>query len=118
MGQEMKETPEEKRQRLLEEKALLVKGLAQPGMQMILLKLRDSAKVSVQDYDLCDFGTAKGREMAQRIQARRYVILTEIPRMIDEIVNVDLQPINGRKAWSFRKWVEQIRKEIPRFFRG
>ena len=113
----MTETIEEKTARLLEEKALLIKGMEHPGAQMIFIKLRDMAKASMHDYDNCDFATERGREVAHRIQARRYVILTEIPRMIDEIINVDLpRREDGRRKWRFTAWLEQTRTTIGRFF--
>lgn len=111
------ETIEEKTARLLEEKTLLVKGLGHPGMQMILLKLKDLARASIYDYDHCDFATERGREIAHRIQARRYVILTEMPRMIDEIINIDMPRENGKKTWKFQVWIEGIRTNIKRFFK-
>lgn len=113
----MTETFEEKQDRLQQEKIVVIKALENPGTQLVFAKLRDMAKASIYDYDNCDFSTSRGREMAQRIQARRYVILKEIPRMLDEIVNVDLPRIDGKKAWSFTAWIESMRDNIKRFFR-
>ena len=114
----MTERIEEKTDRLLEEKALLVKGFNDPGVQMIFIKLKDMARASMHDYDNCDFATETGREVAHRIQARRYVILTEIPRMIDEIINVDVpRREDGRQKWKFNAWLEQTRATIARFFK-
>jgi hypothetical protein len=112
----MAESYEDKRLRLLQEKALLTKGFEHPGTQMIFIKLREMARASMHDYDLCNFDTEQGREMAHRIQARRYVILTEIPKMIDEIINVDIPPENGKKQWRFNTWLDHIRKNLRRFF--
>ena len=111
------ESHNEKVARLLGEKALLVKALGHPGTQMILLKLKDLARSSVYDYDHCDFATERGREVAHRIQARRYVILTEIPRIIDEIINSDMPRDDGKKTWKFHSWIEGIRNNIGRFFK-
>lgn len=114
----MIETIEEKTARLLEEKELLVKGFNDPGVQMIFLKLKDMARASMHDYDNCDFATERGREVAHRIQARRYVILTEIPRMIDEIINVDIpRTESGRQKWRFSAFLESARVTIRRFFK-
>ncbi|MDD2898982.1 MAG: hypothetical protein PHI31_09745 [Desulfuromonadaceae bacterium] len=113
----MKESHEERIERLIEEKALLVKGLDHPGTQMIFIKLKDMARASIHDYDTCDFNTEQGREKAQRIQARRYVILTEIPRIIDEIINVDLPLEENLKPWRFSLWLEEVRGSLKRFFR-
>jgi hypothetical protein len=113
----LRETQEEKIERLLQEKVLLVKGFEHPGTQMIFLKLKDMARASLHDYDNCDFATERGREMAHRIQARRYVILQEIPRIIDEIINVNMPREDGKKVWKFNAWLEGIRKNIGRFFR-
>jgi len=115
----MIETTEEKTVRLLQEKELLVKGFNDPGVQMIFLKLKDMARASMHDYDNCDFATERGREVAHRIQARRYVILTEIPRIIDEIINVDLpRRVDGRQKWRFNTFLEQARATIGRFFKS
>lgn len=104
----MTETIEDKTARLLEEKAVLAKSLQDLGVQMIFIKLKNMAKVSVYDYDNCDFNTDRGREMAHRIQARRYVILQEIPRIIDEIINVDIPREEGKLKWRFHTWLKQI----------
>lgn len=112
----MRETYEQKTLRLMEEKAILVKAFASPGVQLIFTKLKDSAKLSLYDYDNCDFDTERGREMAHRIQARRYVILTELPKIIDEIINVDIPLENGKKAWRFNAWLDKIKDNISRFF--
>lgn len=112
------ETLEDRTERLLKEKAALLRAFEHPGTQMIFLKLKDAAKASMYDYDNCDFATDRGREMAHRIQARRYVILQEIPRMIDEIINVDIpREENGKRKYKFSLWLEQKREEIKRFFR-
>ena len=115
----VRETLEEKTARLLQEKELLVKALDHPGTQMIFVKLQNMARASMLDYDSCDFATERGREVAHRIQARRYVILNEIPRMIDEIINVDLpQAQDGRKKWRFTAWLTQVRTTIGRYFKS
>lgn len=114
----MTEHSEEKTARLLQEKELLVKGLEHPGTQMIMIKLQAAARASMLDYDNCDFATERGREVAHRIQARRYVILTEIPRMIDEIINVDIpRAESGRNKWRFNAWLEQVKGTITRYFK-
>lgn len=112
----MIETIEEKTARLLEEKAILVRALDNPGVQIIFLKLKNMAKASIYDYDNCDFDTERGREVAHRIQARRYVILQEIPRIIDEIINVDLPRVDGKRSWRFNQWLETVKENVGRFF--
>jgi len=102
--------------RLLDEKEMLAKALATPGVQLIFVKLKDMAKASLYDYDNCDFSTDRGKEMAHRIQARRYVILQEIPRMVDTIINVDIPMVEGRKKWRFNTFLEQMRNTLSRFF--
>lgn len=110
------ETVDARYDRLVEEKQMLAKALNHPGTQLILQRLTDFAKASLVDYDECRFCTDEGREMAQRIQARRYVILKEIPDIIEEIINVDLPKEAGRKAWRFGRWLESMRENIKRYF--
>lgn len=113
----MAETFDQRYDRLMEEKALLVKAFEHPGTQLIFTKMKDRAKASLHDLEKCDVDTESGREMFHRIQARRYVILQEIPELINEIINVDLPREQGKKRWSFNLWLEQIRANLRRFFK-
>lgn len=110
------ETVDQKTARLIEEKQLLTKAMNNPGTQLILQRLTDFARASLVDYDDCRFSTEEGREMAQRIQARRYVILKEIPNMIEEIVNVDIPREGGKRVWRFGTWLESTRENVKRYF--
>lgn len=95
---------EETLQRTLEERALLISGLEHPGFQLLMAKLDKAADDMLDKYDECNFFTQEGIETAQKIQAFRRVIKTEIPMRCEAIINVEKPKVK----WTFKEWISSV----------
>lgn len=85
---------------LRREKEILERGLE--GMKVFMLKLRTAAEAMAQEYDKCDLTTQEGVVKAIRIQMYRDIVTKELPRMMENIMNVDREP---EHRFSFFKWL-------------
>ena len=91
-------------QRALVERDLLISGLEHPGFQLLMVKLNKAATDALADYDACNFFNAEGIEKAQTAQAFRRIIITEIPRVCEALINIE----KPEKPWSFLTWLAGI----------
>lgn len=92
---------DEQIQRITEEKALIVQGLARPEVQLIFRKLDEAANEMQAHYDRLDFLKDQGK--AIYIQCFRDIVKKEIPRIFENIINIDAPA--GKPRWSFRQWL-------------
>jgi hypothetical protein len=97
----MAQLTDEQRDRIREERTLLVQGLPRPEVQMVFRKLDEAADAMLLRYDLQDF--IKEPAKAIYIQCFRDIIKKEIPRIFETILNIDTQPTAPQ--WSFRRWL-------------
>lgn len=87
---------------LREHREVMIRG--KEGMAVFLKALTAAAATMQSDYDRCDFGTQEGLIKAIRIQAFRDIVTKEIPRIMENCMNVDREPEN---KWSFWKWLKK-----------
>lgn len=89
-------------EQLRQEQLILERG--KEGMAVFLNRLTEAAEKMQGDYDKCDFSTQDGIIKAIRIQMFRDIVQKEIPRIMENIMNVD----RGEKdRWNFWKWLKR-----------
>ena len=76
------------------DKEILREWMRHPGTQLMAHKLRSAAKGILKQYDTCP------PDKLVRYQITRNILLNEIPRIIEDIVNKD-EP--QAKKWNWRK---------------
>lgn len=75
------------------------------GMAIFLNRLVTASDQMAAEYDRCDFATQEGIVKAIRAQVYRDIVMKEIPRMMENILNVD-RDSNKFKFW---KWLAKFR---------
>lgn len=86
--------------RMRAEREILESGM--DGMKVFLIKLDEAAQAMALEYDKCDLATQEGVTKAIRIQMYRDIVTREIPRMMENILNLDREP---EHRFSFWKWL-------------
>ena len=94
--------------RLNHEKALIEQDMARPGFQLIMRKLQELSDKMLLEYD-----GALTLEEVKRIQAYRDVIEIIIPKVLEEIVNVDVE--RGEERWKFKPWLKSVWNIVDEF---
>lgn len=89
-------------EQLRQEQEIVTRDLA--GVQIFLRKLTSAAEVMSQEFDRCDLATQDGITRAIRAQVFRDIALKEIPRMLENIMNVD-RPVQHK--FSFFDWLKK-----------
>jgi phosphopantetheinyl transferase (holo-ACP synthase) len=90
-------------EQLRQERSILELGKA--GMGVFLSRMVEASESMVKEYDCCNFATKEGLVKAIRIQVYRDIVMKEIPRMMENIMNVD-RDTNKFKFW---KWLSKFR---------
>lgn len=94
---------EEDKIRIREERELLIPALQEPGVQLLFKKLQDEALRSGNELKKINFLTQQYR--AIYLQCFLDLVEGEIPRIFENIVNIDrIEEIEPVK-WSFRRWL-------------
>lgn len=97
----MRQLSEEEKDRIRDERAIIIQDLHRPGVQLIFRKLDEAADAMLLKYDSQDF--VNRPEKAVYIQCFRDIVKKEIPRIFENIINVDTPPEKPR--WTFRRWL-------------
>lgn len=94
---------EDQKERIRAERELIVADLKRPGVQLIFQKLEEAADAMLYHYDRQDF--IKEPAKAVYIQCFRDIVKKEIPRIFENIINVDVEQKHTK--WSFRLWLTE-----------
>lgn len=82
-----------------QETEIITDAIKHPGFKLIMQKLADAAEKAQSRYD-----SSQDHDEVIRIQTLRMICLKEIPRIIEEMANVDT-PKDGR--WKFWEWLKK-----------
>ena len=86
------------------DQAILSTELARPGFQLIMARLNAYADKLGEEYDSVDFVAEPGRAM--HIQVTRDVIQNGIPKILEDIMNID-KPIEIPR-WTVKGWLHGL----------
>lgn len=110
----MKETVEQAQARLRKEREMILNDYGRPGFQLILLKLNETV-----DQMQADFWRQKryslfsedGIRTAQYLQVWQDIVKDEIPRMMNQWMNIERE---AEKKWDFFSWLRTVGKRFKR----
>jgi len=89
------------KEKLLAEKEIVKKGLADPAVQLVLAKLIEASNKLPEKMI-----RAYGEGERNRIQALYEAFHDEAPRLLDTIMNADFDVNAGKPKWSFWSWLK------------
>jgi hypothetical protein len=84
-----------------EQREVIEDWLKHPGTRLVARKLRVAAKGMLREYDKAD-----DPDRVRRIQISRWFIVSELPRMIEAIMNEQRPPRSW--TWSFKRWLSDM----------
>ncbi len=84
------------------EQMLMTQAMATPGFQLIMTRLQSVADAMQADYD--NITVVTDPRLVLQTHITREVIKVTIPRIMEQIMNVD-QP---EPRWTFKGWLRSI----------
>lgn len=96
-------------EKLLAEKIVIKKGLADPAVQLVLSKLMDAA-----DKLPAKMIRAYDERERNRIQALYEAFHDEIPRLLEVAMNADFDASQNKPKWGFWSWLKNTTVRINR----
>ena len=82
-----------------EQREIFKDWLKHPGTRLMAHKLRAAAKGLLKSYDTAT------PEQLERIQVSRWFLNSELPRVIESVMNLEAPP--AKRTWFFTKWLKR-----------